>query len=273
MRDLRGKRALVTGSGTGIGRVLAERFAREGSEVVLTDVNEAALAQAREAIARAGSTARVYRLDVTNDDAIVGVREQVHRDAGPIDILVNNAGVVFGGAFLDVPVAKHLATFRVNLIGLVAVTHAFLPDLIAQPQGHLVNIASASGLIGLPFGSTYASSKWGVIGFSESIRLELAMLGTNTVHVTTVCPSYVSTGLFEGARPPKTTSMLTPERLAALVIDAVKKDRTYVLTPWLVKMTPFLKGVLPARVFDAIAWSFGATSSMAHWKGRGQASA
>ncbi len=272
MRDLKGKRVLVTGSGAGIGRVIAERFAHEGSDVVLADINETALAEAGEAITRAGGLARAYKLDVGDGDSILRLRDELHRDAGPIDVLVNNAGVVYGGAFLDVPLAKHLATFRVNVIGLVAVTHAFLPDLIAQPEGHLVNIASAAGMIGLPFGSTYASSKWAVMGFSESIRLELSMLGTNTVHVTTVCPSYVSTGLFEGARPAKMTSMLTPEGLADMVLEAVKKDRIYVLTPWLVKVTPILKGMLPTRVFDAVAWTFGATSSMAHWKGRGQAS-
>ena len=132
-----------------------------------------------------------------------------------MDVLVNNAGIVHGGPFLDVPVERHLATYRVNVLGLVAVTHAFLPDLIASADSHLVNIASASGYIGLPHGSTYASSKWAVIGFSESLLLELELHGHRHVHVTTVCPSYVTTGLFDGARAARTTSLLSPERLAA----------------------------------------------------------
>ena len=103
----------------------------------------------------------------------------MHRDGGPIDVLVNNAGLVFGGAFLDVPLERHLTTYRVNTLGLVAMTHAFLPDLMAGRDGHVVNVASASGFIGLPFGATYASSKWAVLGFSE--LLERAHAGEEVV--------------------------------------------------------------------------------------------
>jgi short-subunit dehydrogenase len=268
MRDLRDKRVLITGGAAGIGRSLADRFASRGARLVLGDVNATALDGAVAALRQRGATASGYVLDVTDAAAIGTVRQRILDEQGPIDILVNNAGIVFGGPFVEVPLEKHLATFRVNVFGVVAMTHAFLPDLISRPEGHLVNMASASGLIGLPYGSTYASSKWAVIGFSESIRLELAMLGHRRVGVTTVCPSYVSTGLFEGARPPKTTSLLTADQLAAKVIRGVERNRAFVLTPWLVKVTPMLKGVLPGRVFDVVAWQFGATSGMSHWKGR-----
>jgi short-subunit dehydrogenase len=133
----------------------------------------------------------------------------------------------------------------------------------------VVNIASAAGLIGLPWGTSYSSSKWAVLGFSESLRLELEMTKHHAVKVTAVCPSYVSTGLFDGARPPMTTSMLTPEELAQQVVHGIKHDEVYVLTPWLVKVTPMLKGLLPTRLFDVIAWTLGATSGMAEWRGRG----
>jgi short-subunit dehydrogenase len=95
------------------------------------------------------------------------------------------------------------------------------------------------------------------------------MLGHRHVHVTTVCPSYVSTGLFDGARPPLLTSMLTPEKLGDLVTRAVLANRKKVLAPWLVKLTPPLKGILPASLFNMISGTLGATSSMTQWKGRG----
>lgn len=270
MRVLRDKRVLITGGAAGIGRSLAEHFAARGARVVLLDINAHALETAVGALKRDGAQASGYQLDVTDRDAIRLVRARVLEQEGPIDILINNAGIVFGGPFLEVPFEKHLRTFQINTLGLVAVTHAFLPDLVDRPEAHLVNMASASGLIGLPFGSTYAASKWAVIGFSESIRLEMSMLGHHHVSVTTVCPSYVSTGLFDGAQAPRTTSLLTPDELAGMVIRSVERNRNFVLTPWLVKVTPVLKGVLPTRVFDIVAWQFGATSSMSHWKGRSE---
>ncbi len=268
MRDLKGKRVLITGGASGIGRTLAERLVPEGAELVLVDLNEQGLNETLEAIQSIGGEVAGYTLDITATDSIPRLRDRVHADLGPIDVLVNNAGVVFGGTFLDVPLQKHLQTYRVNVEGVVAMTHAFLPDLLTRPQGHVVNIASAAGFIGLPWGSTYASSKWAVVGFSESLRLELEMTGHHAVKVTAVCPSYVSTGLFEGARPAKTTSVLTPEDLAQQIVQGIKHDDIYVLTPWLVKVTPALKGLLPTRLFDAIAWALGASSSMAHWRGR-----
>ena len=268
MRDLKGKRVLITGGASGIGLQLAERFVPEGADLVLVDVNQAALRDASAAVASLGAHAAVLCADVTDTDAVLSLRDRVHEEGGPIDVLVNNAGIVHGGAFLDVPLEKHLQTYRVNIEGLVTMTHAFLPDLLGRPAGHLVNVASAAGLLGLPWGSTYASSKWAVIGFSESIRLELEMTRHTHVKVTTVCPSYVSTGLFEGASPPRTTRLLTPEQLAQQVVQAIKQDDLYVLTPWLVRVTPMLKGLLPTRLFDAIAWTLGASSSMEHWRGR-----
>ncbi len=272
MTPLTLKRVLITGAGHGLGRAMAQRFAAAGAEVVLTDVNAENLETTRAALEEAGARCRAYLLDVTDETAIAEVRQQLHSDAGEIDVLVNNAGVVFGGAFLEVPMAQHRLTYRVNVEGLVAVTHAFLPDLLASPRGHLVFIASASGFVGLPKGTTYASSKWSVIGFAESIRAELKHLGHKLVGVTTVCPTYLSTGMFEGAAPPKTAGMLTPEDLAAKVVRAVERRQIWVLEPWIIKITPFLKGCLPTPVADLLSEAFGTYTSMDRWQGHGGAS-
>jgi NAD(P)-dependent dehydrogenase (short-subunit alcohol dehydrogenase family) len=267
MRELRGKKVLITGGARGIGRAIALEFAGAGCELLLGDIHPAELDLAVEAVRGRGVQARGYALDVTNVAAIAATRRKILDDAGPIDVLVNNAGVVFGGPFLEVPLERHLLTYRVNVEGVVAMTHAFLPDLLDRPEGHVVNVASASGLLALPRGSTYASSKWAVIGFSESLRQELAQRHA-PVGVTTVCPSYVSTGMFDGVRPPWLTPILTPERLAGKVVAAVRTGKRMVLEPWMVKTLPLLKGVLPGAIFDAIAGIFGVTSSMTGWKGR-----
>ena len=269
MREISGKRVLITGGAGGLGHAMARRFAAEGAELVLTDVVAATLQDMVADFVRRGVSCRGYAVDVTDAAAIAAMREQVHAEAGPVQVLVNNAGIVHGGPFLEVPVEKHLRTYRVNVEGVVAMTHAFLPDLIASPAGHLVNVASASGFIGLPFGSTYASSKWAVIGLGESLRLELKKLGHGHVGVTSLCPSYVDTGMFEGVKPPKLTRFLTPDEVAGQVISAVRHNRPFVLEPWLVKVTPFLVHSLPQSVADVVSDVFGATTGMKSWRGRG----
>ena len=269
MTTLQGKKVLVTGGASGIGKAIAERCAAAGGELVLVDLNETALRDVGAEFERRGIRVRTYALDVTDTSRITGLKEQIARDVGRIDVLVNNAGLVFGGGFLDVPLEKHLTTYRVNTLGLVAMTHAFLPDLLAGSDGHVVNVASASGYIGLPFGATYASSKWAVIGFSESLALELELQGQKHVHVTSICPSYVSTGLFDGAKAPFMTRLLTADRVADLTVRAVLANKPQVRTPWLVPLTPVMKALLPFRAFYRMAAMLGVNTSMMKWRGRG----
>lgn len=277
MTALNGKRVLITGAAQGIGRATAHALVRRGCDVVLTDLREdlleAAALELRGQAAQSAPRAPVvaaYPLDVTDEAAILQLRDEIHRTLGQIDVLVNNAGLVFGGSFLDVPLARHRTTYEVNTLGLVAMTHAFLPDLIGRPAGHLVNIASASAYIGLPYGTTYASSKWAVLGFSDGIRLELEQLGHRHVHVTTVCPSFVSTGLFAGATAIKQTTFLEADALAEQIVRAVERDKIYLMAPRLAYITPVMRGVLPTWLFDWVGRWFGVTTSMRHWRGRGQ---
>jgi all-trans-retinol dehydrogenase (NAD+) len=269
MAVVAGQRVLVTGGARGIGYAIAQRFAAAGCEVVLTDVDEHAVAAAAEVLRAGGARAHGYPLDVTDAGDIAAVRDRVASEVGPLDILVNNAGTVSGGPFLDVDMAAHRRTYEVNTLGVVAVTHAFLPQLLARPHAHVVIVASASALIGVPFGTTYASSKWGALGFGESLRLELAEVGYDNVAVTTVCPSLVSSGLFAGSRPPMLTRWLTPDQLADQVVRAVSRRRPILLTPWLVRLTPPLRGILPTRTFDAVSRVLGVTSSLSGWTGHG----
>jgi short-subunit dehydrogenase len=202
VRTLHDKRVLITGGASGIGKAIAARMAAGGAVLELADLDEKALHEAAAELRESGARVRPHVMDVTDPAQIAAVRAAIHADGAALDVVVNNAGLVHGGAFLDVPLERHVETYRVNVLGLVAVTHAFLPDLVAGGDGHVVNIASASAFIGLPYGATYASSKWAVLGFSESLAVELALEGHRHVHVTAVCPSYVATGLFDGVRPP-----------------------------------------------------------------------
>ncbi|MFZ1866449.1 MAG: SDR family oxidoreductase [Polyangiales bacterium] len=269
MNSLQGKRVLITGGAQGIGFEMAKKFAEHGSEIVIADIDDEKLAEAKTKLEELGGAVWCFRVDVTNPASIASLKAQIAAEAGPIDVLVNNAGVVFGGPFTETPLDDHFKTYEVNVLGLVAMTHAFLPDLIQRPEAHLVHIASASGLIGLPYGSTYASSKWAVIGFGESIRAELKLMGHEHVHTTIVCPSYIGTGMFEGAEAPKATHMLEPEGIATKIVHAVERNKVHVLEPFMVKLTPLLRDLLPTALYDRLSHLFGADTSMAHWKGHG----
>jgi short-subunit dehydrogenase len=268
MSKLEGKRVLITGGAQGIGLEMAVKFAGRGAEIIVADLNKDKLGEAKAKIEAVGVAAWAFPVDVTNPTSIASLKAQIAAEAGPIDVLVNNAGVVFGGPFTETPLDRHYMTYEVNVMGLVAMTHAFLPGLIERPEANIINISSASGFIGLPFGSTYASSKWAVIGFSESIRSELKLLGHDHVHMTIVCPSYIGTGMFEGAAAPKATNILEPEYIAEKIIQAVDRNRVYVLEPFMVKLTPLLRNLLPTTLYDRLSHLFGADTSMMHWTGR-----
>jgi len=270
MTELKGKRILITGGAQGIGLEMAVKFAGRGAEIVIADLNEAKLAEAKAKLEEAGAATWAFPVDVTKPASIAALRAQIAAEAGPIDILVNNAGVVFGGPFLETSLNRHFKTYDVNVFGVVAMTHAFLQDLIDRPEAHVVHISSASGFVGLPYGSTYASSKWAVIGFSESIRAELRLMGHAHVRTTIVCPSYIGTGMFDGAEAPKATRILDPTRLAEKVVRGVERNRVHVLEPWMVKLTPLLRELLPTPIYDRVSHLFGADTSMAHWTGHSE---
>ncbi len=215
-------RILITGAGAGIGALMAEEFAKQGAEVIVTARRISAAREVADRIKATGGKAPLCT-GCEQDRLHRQIPRQAACEVGPITGLINNAGVVFGGEFEQVSLEQHLNTFRINTEGLMATSHAFIEDLIQAKEGYLVNIASASAFVGLPYGSTYAASKWAVVGFSESIRLELDVRKIKHVHVTTVCPSYISTGMFDGVKTPMFTPMLTPGKVVNSIIKGMQK--------------------------------------------------
>jgi short-subunit dehydrogenase len=268
MHSLRDKRVLITGAGHGLGRALAVAFAAAGAEIIVTDRDPESVADTVRSLLDSGHRATGYPLDVTDVHQIAAVRDRLHAEQGPLDVLINNAGVVFGGSFLDVPASRHRATLDVNLLGPILVTHGFLPDLLTRPEAAVVNIASAAALVALPHAVSYAASKTAVLAFSDSLREELRLLGRRHVRVTTVCPSYIDTGLFAGARPARLTWMLTAEQVARSVRRAVERRRELVLEPWTVRILDGSRGLLPRAAFRRLCAWFGVYASMTAWRGR-----
>ena len=198
----------------GMGRLYALRAAREGAAVVLLwDIDADGLARTAGEVAALGARAVPRRVDLADRDAIATAAEE-SRSEGPLALLVNNAGIVRGAHFWDHHPARDIAlTMDINALARMYVTRAFLPDMMAdagRPR-RILNVASAAGTVANPRMSVYAASKWAVIGWSDSLRLELEQQGCQHLKVTTFCPSYISTGMFEGARGPLLTPLMTPE--------------------------------------------------------------
>ena len=263
-----GMRALITGAGTGIGALMARELAQRGADVLVSARRLEAANAIVDEIRAAGGKASAVVLDVASNDSILAAREEILRGGESLDLLINNAGVVFGGAFEQVPLEQHLNTFQINTLGVMACCHAFFDMLCLSPRAHVINIASASAFIGLPFGTSYAASKWAVVGFSESLRLELKERGIDNVAVTTVCPTYISTGMFDGARAPLLTPMLTPEKVVRETLRAAQHRDPMLYLPLSVKSADLLKGLLPRPLFDEVAKRTGVSGSMKHWHGK-----
>jgi len=268
MASFSGKRALITGAGSGIGELLAHELARQGASVIITAHQKAKANKVANDIKAAGGDAHALVLDVSKLGSFEKFRDTVHEQLGPIDILINNAGVVFGGEFEQVDVQQHINTFQTNATGLIALTHTFLDDLIQSKKSWLVNISSASAFVGLPYGSSYAASKWAVLGFSESLRLEMKERGFKNITVTTVCPSYISTGMFDGVKSPLLSPILTPEKVVDAIVRGMTKGAAIVQEPPMVRSVDLFKGLLPRPVWDEVAKYTGISTSMRSWRGK-----
>lgn len=261
MRSVAGRRVLVTGGAMGMGRLFAERaIAERADAVVLWDLDQAALDETLAALAdRADATdVRIsgYIVDVSDSDAVAATAEAVLDDVGGIDVLVNNAGVVRGNQYFWETDLEHdtKVTIGVNTLAPMYVAHAFLPSMIAEDgETRLLNLASAAGFTPNPRMAVYAASKWAVIGWSDSVRLELKQAGHDHVKVTTVCPYYVRTGMFEGARSAPLLPILDPAEVVDEAWGAMLAGRPFVVLPKTVMLSEMLKGVVPTGVRDFIA--------------------
>lgn len=274
MTELNGRIALVTGGAAGIGRLLALELARRGAIPVVWDLDEERIAEVvAELGSLTGGSARGYRCDVRDRDAVYSAADKVRAEVGDPAVIVNNAGIVSGAKLLDLPDEAIRRTFEVNVLGLFWVTRAFLPAMIDANRGHIVTVASAAGLVGVARQTDYSASKHAAVGFNESLRVELHRSAPR-VHTTVVCPYYIDTGMFEGVRTrvPFLLPILKPHDVARRIADAIAQDRAMLVLPPIIRLLPVLR-VLPPNVFDRVMDLFGVNASMDHFVGHGSATA
>lgn len=217
--DLDGKAALVTGASSGIGESTAEALAEAGASVALAARREDELHQLADRIESDGGEALVVPTDVTDEDEIQEMVDRTHEEFGSLDILVNNAGVMLLERVEDADTDNFRQMVEVNLLGLMNVTHAALPIMQQQGEGHVVNISSVAGRKAYAGSSGYNATKFGVNGFSEALREEVT--GENDIRVTLIEPGFVDTELAEHI-PDDEQQEQTKEALEAM--DALEPD-------------------------------------------------
>ena len=263
------KTILITGAASGIGRRFAEKVAAEGvSRLILWDRNPDTLREVAEGISDEVDVI-THGVDVSSEDSVsthAGKLLQV--DVIP-DLIVNCAGIVAGKKmFHEHDMGDIKRTIDINTTGSMWVAHSFLNRMIERGSGHIVNLASASGYIGNPYMSVYAASKWAVIGWSESLRLEMDRLNCG-VTITAVIPSYIKTGMFDGVKPPLLVPLLETDQMVDLMLKGISKKKNKIQAPFMVRFVPLIKSVLPSAAFDWVAGNLlGVYGSMETFKGR-----
>lgn len=268
MSQIKGSTVLITGGASGIGKLMGECCLQEGAQrLIIWDIDREKTEEVASSLLSKGYEVHTYNMDVSNLDEIVMAAADVNQKFGGIDLLINNAGVIVGKEFRHHTHREIDFTMRINVDAFMHLALEFIPGMIERKKGHIINIASAAGLVASPKMSVYVASKHAVVGWSESLRLELEAISKD-LHVTTVTPSYISTGMFDGVHSP-IVPLLKPEKAARKIIDGVKKNKIYVRLPRIVFIVPFAKGILPQRWFDVVAgkW-FGFHKSMDAFKGR-----
>ncbi len=268
MKDLRGKNAVVTGSGSGIGRATALEMAREGMNVVIADINEAGMEETASQARTQGVKAAVKKTDVSKKEQVKALVDFAIEEFGGIDLMMNNAGVASITEMRDLSLEEDWEwVMGINLWGPIYGCHYVLPHMIQRGSGHIVNVSSAAGIFSSPGGAPYCCTKFAVVGMSEVLRSEVARLG---IGVTCVCPAFVKTSIAGAVRTSGLKEMelgkvfqywgQMPEKTARKILQGVKKNRGLLLPTidakafyYMKRFSPGLSavlGLLAARNFE-----------------------
>ena len=245
--QLSGKVAVVTGAASGIGLAITERFLVEGMSVVMADIESEVLHEEANRLLATGAAVTAVVCDVSDADQVAALRDAALAAYGAVHVLCNNAGVASGGSTWRTKPAVWDWIVGVDLLGVAYGVNAFVPLMIEQGEGHIVNTASEAGICATPMLGAYHAAKYGVVGLSEALVMELAGTG---VGVSCLCPELVRTKIFEstrnapahlGLRKPESVSMemlesvmqttaLDPAVVAGNVTDAIVEGRFWVIT-------------------------------------------
>jgi short-subunit dehydrogenase len=267
MTKIKGRTLLITGGASGIGRIMGRMALQRGAKkVVVWDINEDNIAATESELNSYGEV-KGYKVDVANTEMVKQMFALTTKECGDVDILINSAGIITGNkTFTEQSQQDTDRTMAINATAPMIVALQALPPMLERNVGHICNIASAAGFIANPRMSIYAASKWAVIGWSDSLRVELQESKSN-VHVTTIAPYYISTGMFDGVRS-RIIPILKPEWVAKKILNAIEKNRKISSWPLGYHLIRTLQALLPLRALDLLCKVLGIYNALDHFKGR-----
>ncbi|XP_036406502.1 epidermal retinol dehydrogenase 2 [Megalops cyprinoides] len=270
-KDVEGEIALVTGAAHGIGKMIAQELGRFGATLVLWDVNWDALDKTAKELRRTLDVrVYAYACDCSRRTEVYKVAELVKREVGDVSILVNNAGVVTGKyAFTEAPDNLVDRTLRVNVAAHFWTYKAFLPAMMSRNHGHLVCVACHGGLFAMNGLADYCASKFAAVGFAESIALELLVLKKEGIKTTIVCPYLINTTMFGGCQTkwPLFLPIMDQSEAAKRIVDAILREKMYLLLPSSLYFLMALKSFMPAKLGIIFVNFFGGLDLMDHFRG------
>uniref|UniRef100_A0A3B3SFF7 Short chain dehydrogenase/reductase family 16C, member 5b n=2 Tax=Paramormyrops kingsleyae TaxID=1676925 RepID=A0A3B3SFF7_9TELE len=269
-KSVAGETVLITGAGSGIGRLIALQFASMGVTLVLWDINKEGNKETAKLVKEKGAKrVHTYICDCSEKDEVYRVSDQVKREVGDVSILINNAGIVTGKKFMDAPDNLIIKTVEVNTMAHFWTYKAFLPAMVANNHGHLVSIASSAGLIGVNGLADYCASKFAAVGFAESVALELLATGKSGVKTTIVCPFFINTGMFDGCdtKWPRVLPILDPNYVAKKIVNAILTEQVHLYLPRSLYFMMALKNLMPTKLGVLLGDYLGAFHFMDAFKG------
>jgi len=251
---------LITGGASGIGKIMGRMALEKGAAcLIIWDINPQNIAVAVNELSRTGKV-KGNIVDVSKNELVVEAYNKVVSECGHVDILINCAGIVTSNKTFDKQSPDEIVrTININTLAPMFVSRVMLPDMLKRNKGHICTIASAGGMLSNPKMSVYAASKWGAIGWSDSVRIELQDMKSD-VHVTTVAPYYINTGMFDGVKS-RIIPILKPEYVAKRVIRAIERNKSFRGIPFGFHFIRFWQAILPTRVYD---WLFGEVFGIYH---------
>ncbi len=268
MTKIKGNCILITGGASGIGRIMGRMALERGArQLVIWDINEESIKSTCAEFASKGNV-KGYRVDVSDTAAMVECFKKTSEECGDVDIIVNCAGIVTGNKTFDKQTTRDIErTMSINTIAPMNIALQALPGMIARDKGHICNIASAAGMLSNPKMSVYVASKWAMIGWSDSVRIELKEAKSN-VRFSTIAPYYINTGMFDGVKS-RFFPILEPEATSRKILNAIEKNRDFKGIPFGFHFIRLCQGLLPTAWFDVIFGKWvGIFSAMDNFTGR-----
>ncbi len=240
------KVVLVTGGARGLGRLIALDFAKEGAKIAIADLREADMKSTVSEVEALGVAVFAIIVDLCTKEGCQKMVEETENHFGAIDILVNNAGVVFFNNIIDNTDEQIQKTIDINLMAQVWATRAVLPAMIERNSGLIISIASGAGKVGSPGVGIYCSSKFGLVGFFDSLRHELRMSGSE-VRVVVVCPGFLDTKMFVGVKTSLFTKTKDAQITSTALMKGLKKGKEEIFSPKMLKLVAFCRGLYSPR--------------------------